>query len=686
METRANYILIGAFTLAGLLGIVGFFLWFARIELDRQFDYYQIDFTSVSGLSNASDVRFSGLPVGQVVSVALSPTNDGTIRVQVEVNAETPVRTDSVATIEAQGVTGVSFVQISPGTPDADLLAVASSESIPQIPSERSALQRLTEDAPKILEETLAVLEGVSGLLTQENRNRIDTTLSNVEDASGQFAAALEDFSSVTSSVSEFAGQIDNFNTTLEDLTGSASTVFGTADETLASIGTLAEDARGTLTVLNQTIARSDGLLTEAERFIANDLSTTTQDVSRVVGTLGTQIEVISTDTQTMLAAVTTTGTTATQRLTEAQATLAAADRIIARFETTLATLDTTAGNIDTLVTGDVSALVTDARAAMVEATAAIEIIGTAAETDLPRIVSDLRQTSATVARVTEEVGENLSSATGRIDALTTDTSAMVSQVTTTFADANETLTAINGALETGSSALSAVERAFGGADDLINAEGAALVADLRGTVAQLDAAIAQVAADIPAVSANLQAASVSAQETFASLGRIVANTAGPVETFAEQGLPDYTRLAQEARIMIKPNALQAQYLPSARWSDAAPVMLQTLMLRSVQSTDAFSYVGRQPLGARGDYAVLTELVDFQTELDAAGQTATVRLGMTVRVLRETDNRIIASRNFSASAIAPSTETLALVAGFDAAAANLLPAFTSWTLSVIAAN
>lgn len=149
---------------------------------------------------------------------------------------------------------------------------------------------------------------------------------------------------------------------------------------------------------------------------------------------------------------------------------------------------------------------------------------------------------------------------------------------------------------------------------------------------------------------------------------------------------PSTTGALDTDRIMIKPNALQAQYLPGARWSDATPVMLQTLMLRSVQSTDAFSYVGRQPLGARGDYAVLTELVDFQTELDATGETATVRLGMTVRVLREDDNRIIASRDFAASAVAPSTETLALVAGFDAAAATLLDAFASWTLSVIAAD
>lgn len=100
METRANYILIGLFTLLGILGMMAFFLLFARVELDRQFAYYDIRFSSVSGLSEASDVRFSGLPVGQVVDVRLAPEQDGSIVVRVEVNADTPVRTDSVATIE----------------------------------------------------------------------------------------------------------------------------------------------------------------------------------------------------------------------------------------------------------------------------------------------------------------------------------------------------------------------------------------------------------------------------------------------------------------------------------------------------------------------------------------------------------------------------------------------------------
>jgi len=551
METRANYVLIGVFTLAGILGIVGFFLWFARIELDRQFAYYDIRFSSVSGLSTASDVRFSGLPVGQVVSVGLAPDGDGAILVRVEIDAATPVRTDSVATIEAQGVTGVSFVGIGPGSADAPLLVRGPGEPFPEIESGRSTLQSLSEDAPRLLEEALEITEGLAGLVTEENSARIQRTLTNIEEASDNFSAALEDFSTVTSSVSDFARQIDSFNATLEELTGALSGVLATADDTLVSIGTLAEDSRSSLEVLNETLSSTRTLMTEAERYVSGDLSTSTGEVTRVMTALGAQVEVIGADARVMLDALTTTGTTATARLTEAEATLAAADSAIARLLVTLDAVDEAADSFDLLMEEDGAALVAEARAAFGQAATVIDRIGAVAETDLPVMISDLRGATATVSRVVEEVGADLASASGQIDGLTTGAEAMVAQVTATFADANATLSAINGALATGDKALEAAARAFDGADRLINEEASAIVADLRTTIGRLDGAIATVAEDIPAIGTDLQAASEAAEAAFATLDRTLSGIAGPAETFATTGLADYTRLAQEARTLV---------------------------------------------------------------------------------------------------------------------------------------
>ena len=136
-------------------------------------------------------------------------------------------------------------------------------------------------------------------------------------------------------------------------------------------------------------------------------------------------------------------------------------------------------------------------------------------------------------------------------------------------------------------------------------------------------------------------------------------------------------------RIMIRPGPLQAQYLPGARWTDTAPVMLQNLMLRAFEDTNALRYVGRRPLGGTGDYVLISELTDFQAELDATGQGVTTRLRMTVRLVREADASIIGSRTIQTVAQAASTDTLAVVQSFDQATGAALQDLTGWALGLI---
>ena len=122
METRANYVLIGAFTLIGLIGALGFLLWLAKVEVDKRYAYYDVMFEDVSGLGDAADVRYNGLPIGQVTGVALDTTDPSKVRVTLEVDATVPIKTDTEATLESQGVTGVSYVSLTGGTASAPAL------------------------------------------------------------------------------------------------------------------------------------------------------------------------------------------------------------------------------------------------------------------------------------------------------------------------------------------------------------------------------------------------------------------------------------------------------------------------------------------------------------------------------------------------------------------------------------
>lgn len=145
--------------------------------------------------------------------------------------------------------------------------------------------------------------------------------------------------------------------------------------------------------------------------------------------------------------------------------------------------------------------------------------------------------------------------------------------------------------------------------------------------------------------------------------------------------IPTTSGVLNTDRIMIRPDALQAQYLPGVRWGDEVPVMMQTLMLRALENTNGLRYVGRRPLAGSGDFAIVTELVDFQAELSADGLTSIVSIRMTSRLVRERDASIVASRTFTAQQAASSTETPALIQAFDRAADAVLIDFADWTMT-----
>ncbi len=139
-------------------------------------------------------------------------------------------------------------------------------------------------------------------------------------------------------------------------------------------------------------------------------------------------------------------------------------------------------------------------------------------------------------------------------------------------------------------------------------------------------------------------------------------------------------------RILIRPNLVQSLYLPGARWSDKTPLMFQTVMLRAFEDTGALAYVGRRPLGGSGDIALISEITDFQAELSEDRRTATTRIRLVARMVRESDARVLARRSFQAAAPAASTDTLEIVQSFNTASDALLTDLVRWGLGVMGAQ
>lgn len=549
METQARYVLVGAFALAGFLGLVGFLLWFAQFELDRQFAYYDVRFTSVSGLSRASEVRFSGLPVGQVVDVRLAPNGDGTVLARLEVVGDTPVRTDSVATIESMGVTGVSYVGITAGDPASALLR--SEDGIPEIAAGRSVLQSLTEDAPEIVAEALSVMQRISDILNEENQQKVQGILDNLEKSSSDLSGALDDFAVVSRTIAGASVDIAGFTAQIEPVIGAIEGTLSNMDTTLTSFRELTTRATSSLEVVDAALSSGRVALDAAEGFMTGDLPVIVQDMTATTLVLREQTELLVTDARGMVTEFTAAGSAATARLTEAQRTLEDVDTTIARLLETLDNVDEAATSFDDLISNDGTALMAETRDMIANADAAVNAITMAAETDLPAIVADIRSATDTANRVVADVGQQISDAAGRIDGLADDASEAMTQITGTFANANETLTAINSALTTGERTLDAAERAFAGADRVINEDIGAITSDLSQVMQRLDGAIAQVSDDIPAITGDLRRAAETANTTFAQLGQIVSSSSAPITAFAATGLPQYTQLARETRNLI---------------------------------------------------------------------------------------------------------------------------------------
>jgi len=133
-------------------------------------------------------------------------------------------------------------------------------------------------------------------------------------------------------------------------------------------------------------------------------------------------------------------------------------------------------------------------------------------------------------------------------------------------------------------------------------------------------------------------------------------------------------------RIMIRPGPFQTAYLPGARWVDTAPVMVQTILVRSLNDTNALRYVGRRPLAGSADYMLTSELTDFQAEVGPGENEVTARIRLTARLVREEDGTILGTRTVETTVAIPSTETEAVVAGLDAATRSALRDLSIWTL------
>jgi phospholipid/cholesterol/gamma-HCH transport system substrate-binding protein len=216
METRANFVLIGSFTLAVIAAAFGFVLWFQSLHTTKARSPMRIVFEGpASGLRNGGSVNFNGIRVGEVISVKLDNPRRVVALAMVENNA--PIRKDTLVGLEFQGLTGVAAISLKGGE-------VAA----PAVPLDEDGVPTLTAD-PNALQDVTEAIRG-----TLQNINRV---VSDNQEAVKNSLLNLETF---TASLARNADKIDNIMVKVDGVMGKADGVMAKTDNLMLGLNTLA--------------------------------------------------------------------------------------------------------------------------------------------------------------------------------------------------------------------------------------------------------------------------------------------------------------------------------------------------------------------------------------------------------------------------------------------------------------
>src|SRR6516165_2349312 len=226
METRANYVLIGSFTLAAF----GFVLWFQSLHTTKARSPLRIVFEGpAAGLRNGGSVNFNGIRVGEVISVKLDNPRRVVALAMVENNA--PIRKDTLVGLEFQGLTGVAAISLKGGE-----------EAAPPVPLDEDGVPVLTADPNRLQDVTEAIRGTLLNInrVVADNQEAVKNSLRNLETFTNSLSRNAERIDAIMGRVDGVMGKADNLMLGLNSLAGGKDG--GELFLTVKSIRELAED------------------------------------------------------------------------------------------------------------------------------------------------------------------------------------------------------------------------------------------------------------------------------------------------------------------------------------------------------------------------------------------------------------------------------------------------------------
>ncbi|MDD2383352.1 MAG: MlaD family protein [Sulfurospirillaceae bacterium] len=197
MENRLSYILVGIFIFVLVIAGVLATLWLGHYSSEGVFKFYKVATKeSVSGLNNKAPVKLKGVEIGEVRGISINPQNAEEVLVIIRVQDNAPIKEDTYALIEAQGITGLSYIELRGGSNESNALKTSTKiEEYGIIPSKPSTFSRLDKTLSSVSAKAEEIFDRANQILSEKNLKNFETIMENsakISESTSQTLANIE--------------------------------------------------------------------------------------------------------------------------------------------------------------------------------------------------------------------------------------------------------------------------------------------------------------------------------------------------------------------------------------------------------------------------------------------------------------------------------------------------------------
>ena len=264
MEERVNLVAVGVFVVVLMLTAIASVLYLSGGMYSRKsYDTYLTYMTeSVSGLNLNAPVRYRGVEVGRVRAIALAPDNVELVQVTLQIERGTPVKEDTVAMLETQGLTGISYVDLTSGRRDSAPLQARPGEEFPVIRSGASLISRIETSVPTLLAGLSRASDNLNAVLDEDNQRALKRTLADLELLSRTLATRSAAIDAGLADAARTARNTARFTEQLPQLVQRVERSADAFDRMAGQLGAAGSSASGTI----------DGTRVDLQRFTGETL------------------------------------------------------------------------------------------------------------------------------------------------------------------------------------------------------------------------------------------------------------------------------------------------------------------------------------------------------------------------------------------------------------------------------